>query len=54
VAIDTDNWFYFSHHHSAPDTVDKVDPRHLNEYAAVMAVFAYALADSAEPAPAVR
>ena len=30
---------------------DKIDARHLNENAAIMAVLAYALADSAEPAP---
>jgi hypothetical protein len=46
-----DNRFYFNYHHTAADTFDKVDPRHLNENAAVMAVLAYALADSAEPAP---
>jgi hypothetical protein len=46
-----DNRFYFNYHHSAADTFDKVDPRHLNENAAVMAVLAYALADSADPAP---
>ncbi|MGA2847960.1 MAG: M20/M25/M40 family metallo-hydrolase [Terracidiphilus sp.] len=46
-----DSRFYFNYHHTAADTFDKVDPRHLNENAAVMAVLAYALADSAEPAP---
>ncbi len=46
-----DNRFYFNYHHTAADTFDKVDPRHLNENAAVMAVLAYALADSADPAP---
>jgi hypothetical protein len=46
-----DNRFYFNYHHSAADTFDKVDPKHLNENAAVMAVLAYALADSAETAP---
>ncbi len=43
--------FYFNYHHTAADTLDKVDPRHLAENAAVMAVTAYALADAAEPAP---
>lgn len=43
--------FYFNYHHTAADTFDKVDLRHLNENAAVMAVLAYALADSAEKAP---
>jgi hypothetical protein len=46
-----DNRFYFNYHHTAADTFDKVDPRHLNENAAVMAVLSYALADSADPAP---
>ncbi len=46
-----DSRFYFNYHHTAADTFDKVDPHHLNENAAVVAVLAYALADSAEPAP---
>jgi Zn-dependent M28 family amino/carboxypeptidase len=46
-----DSRYYFNYHHTAADTFDKVDPRHLNENAAIMAVLAYALADSADPAP---
>jgi hypothetical protein len=46
-----DNRTYFNYHHTAADTFDKVDPKHLNENSAVMAVLAYALADSADPAP---
>jgi hypothetical protein len=46
-----DSRFYFNYHHTAADTFDKIDPKHLNENAAVMAVLAYALADSPEPAP---
>jgi Zn-dependent M28 family amino/carboxypeptidase len=46
-----DSRFYFNYHHTAADTFDKVDPRELNENAAVMAVLAYALADSVETAP---
>ena len=46
-----DSRFYFNYHHTAADTFDKVDPKHLNENAAVMSVLAYALADSEEPAP---
>jgi carboxypeptidase Q len=46
-----DSRFYFNYHHTAADTFDKVDPRHLNENAAVMSVLAYALADSEESAP---
>ncbi len=46
-----DNRFYFNYHHTAADTFDKIDMRHLNENAAVMAVLAYALADSVDAAP---
>jgi hypothetical protein len=46
-----DSRTYFNYHHSAADTFDKVDPKHLNENAAVVTVLAYALADSTEPAP---
>ena len=46
-----DSRFYFNYHHTAADTFDKVDPRELSENAAVMTVLAYALADSATPAP---
>jgi Zn-dependent M28 family amino/carboxypeptidase len=46
-----DNRTYFNYHHTAADTFDKVDPKHLNENAAVMAVLAYALADSVDAAP---
>jgi carboxypeptidase Q len=46
-----DSRFYFNYHHTAADTFDKVNPRELNENAAVMTVLAYALADSGNPAP---
>ncbi len=46
-----DSRFYFNYHHTAADTFDKVDPQHLGENAAVMAVVAYALADASTPAP---
>ena len=46
-----DSRFYFNYHHTAADTLDKVDPHHLAENAAVMAVTAYALADAVTPAP---
>ncbi len=45
-----DSRFYFNYHHTAADTFDKVDQKHLGENAAVMTVLAYALADSAEAA----
>ena len=46
-----DSRYYFNYHHTAADTFDKVNPRELNENAAVMAVTAYALADAATTAP---
>jgi hypothetical protein len=46
-----DSRTYFNYHHTAADTFDKIDPKHLSENAAVMTVLAYALADSGEPAP---
>jgi Zn-dependent M28 family amino/carboxypeptidase len=46
-----DSRFYFNYHHTAADTFDKVDPKHLSENAAINAVLAYALADAGERAP---
>ncbi|MGH8286821.1 MAG: hypothetical protein ACRETT_13810, partial [Steroidobacteraceae bacterium] len=40
---------YFDHHHSANDTLDKIDPKRLNQSVAVFAVTAY-LAARAETA----
>ncbi|HEX8816813.1 MAG TPA: M20/M25/M40 family metallo-hydrolase [Terriglobales bacterium] len=42
---------YFHYHHSAADTLDKVDPVELQQNAAAMAVLAYALADMAQKLP---
>ena len=42
---------YFTYHHTAADTLDKVVPSELRENAACMAVMGYALADMAEPLP---
>lgn len=36
---------YFNYHHTAADTFDKVNPRHLAENAAVISVLTYALAN---------
>ncbi|MES2682558.1 MAG: M20/M25/M40 family metallo-hydrolase [Pseudomonadota bacterium] len=41
----TDSRDYFTIHHTAADTLDKVNPRHLAENAAVMSVLAWALAE---------
>jgi carboxypeptidase Q len=40
---------YFNYHHTAADTLDKVDPRELRENAAAMAVMGYALASTDKP-----
>lgn len=42
---------YFDYHHSAADTLDKINPRELQENAAAMAVMAYALTNMAHPLP---
>jgi Zn-dependent M28 family amino/carboxypeptidase len=48
-------WFdtrtYFNYHHTAADTLDKVDPKELAEVGSVMAVLAYALANLEQPLP---
>jgi hypothetical protein len=40
---------YFTYHHTAADTLDKVVPEELRENAACMAVMGYALAEMAGP-----
>jgi hypothetical protein len=42
---------YFNYHHTAADTLDKINPRELAENAAVLAVLAYALANLPERLP---
>ncbi|MBP7375379.1 MAG: hypothetical protein KA956_02755, partial [Pyrinomonadaceae bacterium] len=48
-------WFngqtYFNYHHTAADTFDKIDPRHMAENAALVAVLAYGLANLERPLP---
>jgi hypothetical protein len=44
---------YFEHHHSANDTLDKVDPKALRQSVAVYAVAAYLAARSGESWPAL-
>ena len=46
-----DSRYYFNYHHTAADTLDKIVPRELAENAAVVAVAAYALANSEQPLP---
>ncbi len=51
IAIIQDGRKYFDYHHTAADTLDKVDPRELRENAAAMAVMGYAIADMPEALP---
>jgi Zn-dependent M28 family amino/carboxypeptidase len=46
-----DSRTYFHYHHTAADTLDKIDPRELAENAAVNVVLAYALANLEQPIP---
>jgi carboxypeptidase Q len=46
-----DSRYYFNYHHTAADTVDKIVPKELAENSAVVAVAAYALANSEQPLP---
>ncbi len=46
-----DSRYYFNYHHTAADTLDKIDPRQLAETAAINAVLAYALANTEQPLP---
>jgi Zn-dependent M28 family amino/carboxypeptidase len=46
-----DSRFYFDYHHTAADTLDKIVPKELAENSAVVAVLAYALANSEQPLP---
>ena len=51
IGIIQDGRKYFDYHHTAADTLDKIDPQELRENAAAMAVMGYALADMPEPLP---
>jgi carboxypeptidase Q len=50
--VQGDRYFWF--HHSEADTVDKLDPHHVNLSAAAMAIMAYIIADLPEPLPRQR
>jgi carboxypeptidase Q len=47
----TDRRDYFWFHHSAADTVDKVDPVELNRCVAALAVMLYGVAEMPETLP---
>jgi len=51
IGILQDGRKYFDYHHTAADTLDKVDPQQLRENAAAMAVIAYGLAAMPDPLP---
>jgi len=42
---------YFDYHHSAADTLDKVDPENIRRQVALMAMMAYFVAEMPEPLP---
>jgi len=46
-----DSRFYFNYHHTAADTLDKIDPHELAENAAINVVLAYGLANLEQPLP---
>ena len=46
-----DGRFYFNYHHTAADTLDKIVPKELAENSAVVAVWAYAVANTEQPLP---
>src|ERR1700726_1088387 len=46
-----DSRFYFNYHHTAADTLDKIVPKELAENSAVVAGFAYAMANMEQPLP---
>ncbi len=51
LSLNVDGTKYFWYHHSAADTMDKLDPRELAECVASMAVMAYIAADMPERIP---
>ena len=46
-----DGRFYFNYHHTAADTLDKIDPKNLAETSAIVAVWAYAMANAERELP---
>jgi carboxypeptidase Q len=49
ASLDVDGSHYFDIHHTAADTLDKVNPQELALCVAAMAVMAYTVADMPEP-----
>ena len=55
VSLLQDGTYYFDYHHTANDTLDKVDPKALAQNQAAYALLAYFMANSeidTRPAPA--
>ncbi|HEY2675504.1 MAG TPA: M20/M25/M40 family metallo-hydrolase [Steroidobacteraceae bacterium] len=51
LAPDVDTRTYFDYHHSAADTLDKVEPENIRRQVAVLAMMAYFLADMPDALP---
>lgn len=51
MGLQVDGTHYFWYHHSAADTIDKLDPREMAECAAALAVMVYVVADMEEVLP---
>ena len=51
MSLEVDGSKYFLLHHTAADTVDKLDPKDLADNAAAIAVMAYIVADLPAPLP---
>jgi carboxypeptidase Q len=45
MGLSTDSSKYFLYHHSAADTIDKIDVHELGECIATLAIMAYIIAD---------
>jgi carboxypeptidase Q len=51
MGLEVDGTRYFWYHHTAADTIDKLDPRELSECVAALAVMVYVVADMDETLP---
>ena len=51
MGLQVDGTRYFWYHHTAADTIDKLDPRELAECVAALAVMVYVVADMEEKLP---
>jgi len=51
MGLHVDGTRYFWYHHTAADTIDKLDPRELAECVAALAVMVYVVADMEETLP---